>query len=432
MKVEIKPEDTGGEIYIPPSKSVTHRAIIAAALANGTSRIDHVLLSQDIKATLETIKVFGAEVTSDQEDEEGLFTFYITGNPNPVVRDALIDCIESGSTLRFTLPILAIDAKNTVVTGKEGLKNRPIQTYLEIFDEQNFNYEKGEKALPIILNGKLKPGKFKIRGDISSQYLTGLFFALPLLPESSDIYLTSPLESKPYVTLTIEVLEEFGIEIEKISSDHYHIPGNQNYRPTSISIQGDFSQAAFWFVNGLINKETTLLNLPETSIQGDFRIISILNSIGADITYDKEKKAWISRPAKTHNFELNMKDIPDLVPILAVVASFSEGYSTLTGTKRLRFKESDRILAIANMLESYGVDVSVKENQIVIKGQDKLLSTTINSFNDHRIAITAAIASGRAQGLVTILDAQCVNKSYPNFWEDFKNVGGDIRELDLG
>lgn len=432
MNIEINPKSTGGTVFIPPSKSVSHRAIIAAALANGTSRIDHVLLSQDIKATLEAIKDFGASFRTEPEEQPNLFTVYITGTNDPKTRDILIDCVESGSTLRFILPIIALDSENTVITGKEGLAQRPIDPYLDIFDEQGFEYEKGENNLPLILTGELKPGTFKFRGDISSQFITGLLFALPLLDKDSEIILTTKLESKPYVTLTIEVLEEFGIEIEKISDTHYIIPGDQSYRPTSMSIQGDFSQAAFWFVNGLINSKTRLENLPVSSNQGDYQIINILNSIGGKISFDKKDSTWSSLKEETENFTIDVKDTPDLVPILSIVAALSEGYTTLTGIKRLRLKESDRVLSTITMLENFGVDVAHKEDSIVIKGQKQFNSAVIDSFNDHRIAITAAIASGRATGKVTILEAQCVNKSYPNFWEDFKSLGGDFNEFNMG
>lgn len=432
MNIEIKPEETGGEIFVPPSKSISHRAIMAAALANGTSRIDHVLMSEDVRATIEAVKSFGADIAVEQESEDGLFTVLVTGNPKPEARDCLVNCEESGSTVRFILPIIAIDAENCVITGNGRLVERPLTPYIDIFKEQGFEIEQGENQLPLIISGDLKSGTFNIRGDISSQFITGLFFALPLLDGDSKIKLTRKLESKPYVDLTIEVLAEFGIEIEKESEDTFKIPGNQSYRPTSISIRGDFSQAAFWFVNGLINKKTVLRNISKESTQGDFQIVEILNRIGGKVSFDEGNSDWISLPSNSHSFDIDVSDIPDLVPILAIAAGLSKGITHLTGAKRLRYKESDRIRSTAEMLLSFGVAVEEEEDGLIIHGTTQFNSAIINSFNDHRIAIAAAIGSGRATGPVVIENAHCVNKSYPNFWKDFKDAGGSINELSVG
>ncbi len=429
MNIDIKPEETGGTIYVPPSKSLSHRAIIAASLADGTSKIEHVILSQDIKATIEAVESYGAEVGSVQESE-GLFTLMVTGTNDPQAIQCLIDCGESGSTARFLIPILALYAENAVVTGQGRLVKRPLKPFYEIFDDQEFSYESNDGELPLILNGSLKPGEFKLKGDVSSQFLTGLFFALPLLDGDSTVILKTKLESKPYVDLTIKVLEEFGITIEQIDARTFFVPGNQAYRPTKITINGDFSQAAFWFVNGIINKKTVLENLPAHSIQGDFKIIEILNGLGANISY--VDKNWVSVPSKIDNFTIDVTDMPDLLPILSVLAGLTQGTSKLTGAKRLKYKESDRLLSTSEMLKSFGVPVEMLDDGLKITGVKEFKGAVIDSFNDHRIAIAAAIASGRADGNVVIEDAHSVNKSYPTFWEDFKKAGGDINGIDVG
>lgn len=431
MNIEIKPEETGGNIYIPPSKSISHRAIIAASLANGRSRIDHVLLSEDVKATLEAVKLIGAEIEAEQETEDGLFTLFITGNPEPQTHDALIDCEESGSTLRFLIPIIAIDAENTVLIGKGRLPDRPLQPYFDIFDSQGFEYEVDDKYLPLILNGELEPGEFKLKGDISSQFITGLLFALPLLDGDSRIILTTELESRPYVNLTLKVLSEFGINIEEVSDREFFIPGDQNYRPTSMIINGDYSQAAFWFVNGLINKETILKDLSDKTFQGDFMITSIINDNGGNVIYNSQRNDWTSSPAKFKAFNVNVSDHPDLVPILAIAAGLAEGTSRISGINRLKYKESNRVKSTLAMLDSYGISGYTEDDTLVIEGKDYFTGGTVDSFGDHRIAIAAAIGSGRATGDVIITEAQCVNKSYPNFWEDFHAAGGVFNELDV-
>lgn len=429
MNIEIKPEETGGEINVPPSKSLAHRAILAASLANGTSRIDHVQLSQDIRATIDAARAFGAQITTEQENEDGLFTLMITGTSEPQTQDCLIDCAESGSTVRFLIPILALDADNTVITGQRRLSERPLTPFFDIFDKQSYAYEKGEKELPLILNDALKPGVFELAGDISSQFITGLMFAAPLLEEDSIIRLTSKLESEPYITLTIEVLKEFGITVKRLSDTEFLIPGNQAYRPTSITVDGDFSQAAFWFVNGLINAPTVLKNLKPESLQGDFEIVEIINRIGGHAVYDDEKGVWTSAPAQVQAFEISVKDIPDLLPILAVAAALASGTTHFKDAGRLRIKESDRIMSTAAMLRAFGVEVREEADGLWVDGREDFKPAVVDSCGDHRIAMAAAIASGRATGPVKILGAESVKKSYPNFWDDFEDAGGqfDVR-----
>ncbi len=428
MNVEIKPEETGGEIHIPPSKSISHRAVIAASLANGTSRIDHVMLSRDIKATVEAVKMYGAEVTAEQE-EDGLFTLLVTGTPEPQAHDCLIDCEESGSTVRFLLPILALDADNAVVTGQGRLPERPLKPIIDILEQQNFSCERGEKELPLILSGKLSSGRFEMQGNVSSQFITGLFFALPLLEGDSTITITSPLESKPYVQITLSILQEFGIDIQVQDDEHYFIPGGQAYRPTSLEVEGDFSQAAFWLVNGLINKKTVCLDLPSHSVQGDFAVIELLRKAGGKIEW--EDGAWTAYPSNTHGFSCSVTDTPDLFPVLAVLAALSNGSSELTGGARLRFKESDRIAATGNMIRALGGHAQDEPEGMRLSGVSAFQSAVVDSQGDHRIAMAAAVASGRSNGSVQILDAGAVAKSYPGFWDDFEEAGGIFHELKL-
>ncbi len=428
MILEITPGTVGGNITVPPSKSLSHRAIIAASLADGESVISNVLLSEDIKASLEAVENFGADINIKNESND-LVTLTIKGNSNPQAWNKTVNCNESGSTLRFLIPILAIDACNTKVTGKEGLAKRPLDVYFDIFNKQNYKFHKDNLNLPLVLNGSLKAGDFELPGNVSSQFISGLLFALPLLKQDSTINLTSPLESAPYVDLTIEVLSKFGIKIIKQNPDKFIIPGNQIYQSCNYKIPGDFSQASFWFVNGAINSKTTLVDLGQTSLQGDFEIVNILKESGVKTEYTKN---WLVYPGKFESFSVDITNTPDLAPILAVLAALADGKSIITGIKRLKIKESNRVESIRRMLENFGVDIKVEEDQLEIVGQQILDSTTIDPFNDHRIAIAAAIAAGRSKGKVTILDAECVNKSYPTFWQDFISLGGKVDGIDMG
>lgn len=428
MITEITPEETGGEVTIPPSKSYSHRAIFAASLANGTSRLTNLILSNDIRATIEACRDLGADIEAEAE-EDGLFTLMITGTPHPKADNCLINCHESGSTIRMLIPIAAIDADNAVLIGEGRLTERPLGPIIDLLREKGVSAENQERQLPLILNGHLEPGVFELPGDISSQFVTGLLFALPLLDGDSEIRITSKMQSAPYINMTIAVIEQFGIEIDKVSAELYRIPGNQHYKPNSFEIEGDFSQAAFWLVNGAVNGRTELYGLPEESIQGDFQVIDILRKSDAQISWDPDKKAWISEPSKTRSFRLDASDVPDLIPPLSVFAALSEGQTEIFNAARLRIKESDRLMAVSKMLSAYGVEVVEKEDSLIIRGQERLDGCTIDSFHDHRIAMSAAIASGRADGPVYIENSEAVSKSWPNFWDEFEDAGGQFKTV---
>ena len=427
MIIEIKPEETGGEIQIPPSKSISHRAVFAASLANGTSRITNIMLSDDIKATIEAARSFGAEIIAEPE-EDGLFTLMITGTPEPRTRDCLIDCGESGSPVRFLIPLAAVDADNTVITGGGRLPERPLGPIVRILKEQGFSVDQGEKELPLIMSGELKSGRFELPGDVSSQFITGLMLALPLLEGDSEIVLTTPLDSRPYVEITIDILAKFGIEIQERSDRVYFIEGSQAYKPNSLEVEGDFSQAAFWLVNGTINKETVCLGLPEHSVQGDYAVIDILRRTDASIEWDPKRRAWIATPEPTRSFRLDAADIPDLVPVLSVAAALSPGKTEIHNAARLRRKESDRLESVRQMLAAFGASCTATAVGLIIEGGSCLTGADIKSYSDHRVAMAAAIASGRASDPVFIDHAECVSKSWPGFWEDFEDCGGAVEE----
>ncbi|MEG0379704.1 MAG: 3-phosphoshikimate 1-carboxyvinyltransferase, partial [Eubacterium sp.] len=275
--VEIKPLKLSGQIQIPPSKSISHRAVMCSALSEGISTIHNILLSDDIKATCKAMEALGAEIHY-QETEEKRYTLSIKGIKNPNTKEKTIDCSESGSTLRFIIPLLSLNAECSRVIGRGRLVKRPMEPYYEIFKEQGivYQHEIEGQDLPLVFTGTLKPGTYKLNGTVSSQFITGLMFALPLLSGDSVIEITTPLESKPYVDITLDVMEKFGIHIENNAYKKFVIKGNQQYTPCDYRIEGDYSQGAFWLIGGILGNGIECGDLAENSAQGDQAIIEII------------------------------------------------------------------------------------------------------------------------------------------------------------
>ena len=431
MRIEITPKLLTGSLEIPPSKSVSHRAIISAGLAKGESVISNVLMSEDMIATCDAMTALGASIAY-QETQNGCFTLTISGCDPLAMKTDTIQCNESGSTLRFIIPIVLLQPKRVVITGKGRLVSRPMKPYYEIFAEKAIQYEHLQKDqdLPLAVEGALTPGSYQIDGGVSSQFITGLLFALPLLSGDSVIELTSKLESKPYIDITLDVLKQFGIEIVNDNDQRFVIKGNQAYTPSNYRVEGDFSQGAFWLVAGTIGEMMDCQDLNVASQQGDKVIVDILKEMGGDISVDDDK--LIVRKAETSGTIIDVSQCPDLVPILGVVGSLSKGTTTIINGERLRFKESDRLMATADVLNKLGGNVEETADGLVIHGVSGFTGGRVESHNDHRIAMAVAIASMRATGKIILDGAEAVNKSYPHFWEDFTAMGGEWIGLDLG
>jgi len=432
MKVlQIEPHKLTGVIQIPPSKSVSHRAIISAALAEGRSAISNVLMSQDMIATCKIMESFGATIVY-QEEEDHRFTLIIDGNPNVALKHKELECNESGSTLRFIIPIALLQEEEAIITGKGRLVKRPMEPYYEIFDDKKIAWSRLQEGseLPLSLKGKLTPGVYSLSGGVSSQFITGLMFALPLLSGNSRIHLTSALESRPYIDITLEVLKNFGIEIINDRYRNFLIKGNQQFKATDYRVEGDFSQGAFWMVAGSIGTEMRCRDLNLESFQGDKVIAEIIGKMGGQI--DKLDEGLLVHGAKTKGITIDVSQCPDLVPILAVLASFSQGQTRIINGERLRFKESDRLMATADVLNRLGGRVTETKDGLIIDPVESLSGATVSSHNDHRIAMAVAIASMMSDSPITLEGADAVNKSYPHFWDDFKFLGGVIHELNVG
>ena len=418
MKAEIFRSKLFGTVKVPPSKSYLHRALIAAALADGETVINNFQQSDDISATVDCIKAIGAKVQISSETckvSGGYFT-----------KNATLNCNESGTTLRLFMPICAALGINSAFLGRGKLPDRPNTELLEALALQGIQID-GDK-LPITFTGKLKSGEFKISGGISSQYISGLLFALPLLDGDSKIVLKTPLMSSAYVDITLDVLRAFGIKVER--KDYgFFVCGGQKYAPVSMyCVEGDFSQAAFWLVGGAIAGEVAVKGLNLESIQGDRKIIDILRYVGANVKTDGDC-VTVSK-GKLKSFALDCNDIIDLVPVLSSLAVCADGESQFSGVERLKIKESDRLSAVINNLAALEIKSEYVGKKLVISG-GKTSNGNIDSFNDHRIIMAFAVL-GLVTERITIANIEAINKSYPRFFDEFSRLGGNVNVIYMG
>ena len=409
MDLVISPGRLSGSVFVPASNSMAHRAIICAALADGVSRVRGVSFSRDIEATLSVMQALGAAYTVSGD------AITVTGITAPA-REAAADCCESGSTLRFLIPVAAALGTKTTFLGQGRLPERPITPYLREMPPKGVTFD-AEGTMPFTIEGQLRSGTYRLEGDISSQFITGLLLALPLLEGDSQILLTSPLQSKPYADMTIDCMRRFGVTVDE-TAQGYHIPGGQHYGAQEVQVEGDFSQAAFFFVANALGSRIDMENLPEKSVQGDRKIVEIID------------RMWYNKGSE-EIFTVSAADIPDLVPITAVLASFADRPVRICDAQRLRIKESDRLESTAQMLRALGGSADVLPDGLLIRPVDAFTGGTVDSCGDHRIAMCAAVCATRAKGPVTVLGAQCVEKSYPAFWRDYRALGGIANGISL-
>ena len=418
MNVIITPNNLKGNITIPPSKSLSHRAIIAASLAEGESKISNVLYSNDIKATIDAMKACGANIT-EYED------YLIIKGSNVLRAKDLIDANESGSTIRFMIPIALVNNEPITFVGKNHLVKRPLDVFFEIFDKQGIKYERGEDYLPLKVNGGLKSGEFTVRGDISSQFITGLLYSLPLLDGDSHIHISTNMESKGYIDLTIDMLKMFGIEIKNDNYQDFYIKGNQKFKPCDYVIEGDYSQSAFFLVADALGADIKLLAMEEKSHQGDKKIIDDMKAFGFDSKFDKNCLSLKSGNLKSAIIDFSQS--PDLGPALTVLASLAEGKSEFINASRLRIKECDRITCMKEELNKLGANIEELEDGMIIHGVKRLKGGVCDSHNDHRVAMALAMATLKMDGELKIINAGSVSKSFPHFWKVFEDLGGKVR-----
>ncbi|MBQ9764616.1 MAG: 3-phosphoshikimate 1-carboxyvinyltransferase [Lachnospiraceae bacterium] len=424
MKAIIKETKLGGNIPAIASKSMAHRYMIAAALSDAPSYVSCHSTSEDIEATKACLEAMGAVF----EKIEGGF-MVIPVDFHKMSDGMSLPCKESGSTFRFLLPVAASFGKKAAFLQEGRLPQRPLSPLYEEMSAKGMIMSP-QGSNPFGLEGKLEAGEYRLEGNVTSQFISGLLFALPRLNGDSKIILTSKLESKLYVDMTLAVLEQFGIEV-KVEDNCYIIKGNQTYHAKDGNVEGDWSNAAFWLVAGAIGaKPVTVSGLLPDSLQGDRKIADILKEFGAKVTY--EGNSITVAPGELKGIKIDAMDIPDLVPILAVVASVvaetpgMEGDTEIYNAARLRLKESDRLKTVTEVLNSLGADIEEKEDGLIIHGKGMLKGGTVNAMGDHRIAMMSAIAALRCNEEVIIDNAEAVNKSYPTFYEDYNKLGGKV------
>lgn len=406
MRVAIKPGLLSGAIPAVPSKSAAHRQLICAALADKPTLLKmRGELSDDVLATVNGLRALGADIRA----EDGrIYVRPIGELPSNI---ANIDCFESGSTLRFMLPLAAALGVSARFTGRGRLPARPNDILIDLVNSHGASVS--GNALPLTISGRLHGGDFSLSGGVSSQYATGLLLSLPLTGQQSEITFTTRIESRPYIDLTISTLTGYGVSAEWRGEHRITIPGGQSYTsPGEAEIEGDWSNAAFWLAANALGGSIEVSGLSPESVQGDRAITDILSRL--------------SSSGGLAGQNIDVSKIPDLAPILAVVATQAEGWTRLTNAARLRIKESDRIEAICRGLKALGADIIPAPDSILISGPTPLKGGQVDSFSDHRIAMAMAIAACAAEGEVIIESAEAVAKSYPGFWEDYRWLGGNI------
>ena len=410
----VKKSKINGTLSMPPSKSAAHRAIICAALCDGKSKISPVDMSNDIRATIECMKALGADI----ELEGNSLT--VDGRNIFKNKNLTLDCGESGSTLRFLVPICSTGGASVEFIGHGKLPERPIGIYLDCLPDKGVCCEtKG--GLPLKISGKLKSGIYEIAGNVSSQFITGLLLALPMLEGDSEIILTTELQSTGYVDMTTDIMEKFGVETRR-TENGWKIKGDQRYKARNFKVEGDWSQAAFFMTAAAIGGKVTIDNLNIESYQGDKECIEIYKKFGVNIS--ESGGNIIVEKNKLKGIEINAENIPDMVPALSVVGALSKGITVIKGAERLRIKECDRLSAMADGLSRMGADIQETKDGFIIHGVNCLKGAEVDGYNDHRIVMALSAAAVGAEGEVIISDMESINKSYPKFFEDYRKVGG--------
>ncbi|MDD1777609.1 MAG: 3-phosphoshikimate 1-carboxyvinyltransferase [Candidatus Helarchaeota archaeon] len=418
-----------GTIRAPPSKSYTHRAVIMGALAAGTSTIREPLLGDDTEASIKAMRALGAEISSETDK------IIIKGIKNFRVPHEIINAENSGTTIRFITALAAHVPGTIKLTGDSSLQKRPMDPLLDALRQLGVKCwsEKNDGTPPIVVQGgKLQGGHIKIPGNISSQFISGLLISSPLAQSDVIIELTTDLKSTPYLAITSYMLDQFGIKHAYDAQHHiYRIPGRQTYQPLrEFTVPGDYSSAAFFLVAGaLLEGQISISNLNMDDPQGDKQILEILKEVGAKISFKpKEKMVTVSK-GSLKPFEIDCSDIPDLVPILAVLASFIPGTSKLFNAAHLRLKESDRLHTITTELLKMGVDIQELADALVINGHPAHKGAVLETYNDHRIAMALTIAALPLKEKSQIKNAECIRVSYPRFLEDLKKLGGNFQVI---
>ena len=413
------PARIGGTVSAPPSKSMAHRAVLCSALAKGTSHIENLEFSKDISATLAAAGQLCARVESGPADAlvEGL------GHFRPVVGP--VDCCESGSTLRFLIPLASLTGQSITFVGRGRLMERPQSVYETLYREQNLHFEQANGQLTVA--GSLRSGEYTLAGNVSSQFISGLLFALPLLAGDSTLHLIPPVESRSYIEMTRAAQAAFGVTSHWLDDTTLCIPGGQQYHPRDYIVEGDYSQAAFLAVLGAVKGGITLTGLAAETLQGDAAILDILRRCEAKFT--RTEAGLVFEQAPLHGVDIDLADCPDLGPVLMVLGLLCEGTTVIRNAERLRIKESDRIAAMEAELRACGGVLSSEDGTITVQGCKPQLhapEAPLSGHNDHRVVMSLTVLALAADIPLAINEAEAVQKSWPHFFDALKPLGVEV------
>lgn len=408
MKAVITPSPLIGNIDAPASKSVAHRALICAAFADKPTKVKCSTTSVDIEATVQCLRELGAKIP---KTEYGFSVEPIAETPEKV----MLNCHESGSTLRFMLPVAATSGKVISLYGEGKLPQRPITQLCSALTEHGVSLS--ADSLPLTLEGKLTAGTYEISGEVSSQFISGLLLALPVTHAESTVIITGQIQSKPYIDMTLDVLKSFGIKTDFTGSTIKIYASDGYISPENYSVEGDWSNGAFFICANVISgNNVKCSNLTSSSVQGDKAVAEI-----AKMLTDADENEYI---------RIDVGDIPDLVPVLAVTSCFRKGTTQFYNAARLKIKESDRLLSTSDMIKNLGGKAETTDDSLTVYGSGTLRGGTVDSFNDHRIVMSTAVAASGCKNEVTITNAQAVNKSFPTFFEEISKLGAKIQTLE--
>ncbi len=422
MPQKISAIKNGGEITAPPGKSMAHRALICAALTDGNSVLHGIIPSEDMRATMRALTLLGAKINYDEKTHIAKVEGIYSNGGTLKVPNEKINCGESGSTLRFLIPLFSLNNAENTFCGGGKLMQRSQSVYQNLFAEKGLYFSQTSETIKI--NGALCAGEYTVKGDVSSQFISGLLFALSLLKSNSVINIAPPFESENYVHLTLQAMQSFGVNIEVESPYTFKIKGGQHYKAQNYTVGGDYSQAAFFAVLAAISgKQITIKNMQQNTLQGDAVIFDILKNCGAAIETHSDNITVSNGEGRLKAFKADIANCPDLGPILMVLALFCEGESALLNAARLRDKESDRIEAMQCEAQKIGGEIKATQNEVYIKGVRENLKSckNLNAHNDHRIVMAMSVAcaeiAAQGKGESEIDGADAVQKSYPNFFE---------------
>lgn len=418
MKKLVQPSEIKGTIKAPASKSMMQRAIAIAALADGTSVLYNYTPCNDAEAAIEIAKRLGAEVNIDGS------TITIKAGIHKV-HDSL-NCGESGLGIRMFTPIASLFEKEIMLNGEGSLKTRPISMLEKPMRELGVQINTNDGFVPITVRGPLRGGEAYVDGSLSSQILTGMLIALPMATGDTMLSVDN-LKSIPYIDMTLQIIQEFGAELSQTDYERFSIKGNQKYKAREYSIEGDWSGASFHVVAAAIAGEVHVENVSKNSKQADIAILEAVQLAGAKVSI-KEDSVIVKASKKLKAFEFNATNCPDLFPPLAALAAYCEGKSKIKGVSRLKHKESDRATVLKNEFKKVGISITIDGDYMIIEG-GKPTSGFIHANNDHRIAMAAAVLALKAEGSIEIENAECIDKSYPSFYEDFTLLGALVSDI---